>query len=550
MRRSTGTRLAALAACVALVASCGDDDDAAGDDTATTAPGGASATTGGAGDVASGDCPEGSGDETLTMGVFSETSGLDPLVSNGGGTTGGTELAAIYDTLMRWDAEAGTYVPQVAESLEADDTFTTWTMRLQSGITFGNGDPLSADAVVASLARHQEPESNSPVGGLVSLIDTVTVFDELTVEFTLADPWSGFPFLLAGPAGMITNPAVFEALGPDEFNLAPVGAGVGAFEPVRFAPGEEIVLEAKPDYWGGTPCLARLRFVWLQGGEATLDALDNGELDVALVREPLAIDRARGEGYAEHADLKSMGGVVLVNSGVRDSTPPTTDVRVRQAIAAAIDTEAVDERANEGVGLPGSAIVADGSRWFQDLEGPAHDPDRARELVAEVVAEGEWDGSIRLICDNSPSRIETGIAVEAQLEAVGFDVELDTSATIGDLIDAVIINADFDLACWGLNVYEEEAWAPLADYLYTEGGANRSGYSDPAMDAALDALRVAPTDEERLAALADVQAAWNETVPHVVLGASEDVVVWRDGIEGLQFTRDTIVFFDEARITG
>jgi peptide/nickel transport system substrate-binding protein len=524
--------LVAAALVTTLLVSCGGDD---GDDTA----GGEA-----------GECPADSASTTLSMGVFSETSGLDPTVSNGSGSTGGTELAAIYDTLMRWDSEAEEYVPEVAESLDHDDAFQTWTLHLRSGVTFGNGDPLTAADVVTSAERHRGEESNSPVAGLASLIDSMEATDDATVVFTLTEPWSGFPFLLAGPLGMITNQRVIDELGADAFNQLPAGAGVGAFDPVRFAAGEEIVMEARPDYWGGAPCIGELRFVAISGGDATYDALDSGEIDVAFLREPLAIDRARQADTESRADLKSMGSVILINSGVRDSTPPTTDVRLREAIAAAIDPAAIDTRVNDGLGSPGSAVFNEKSRWYQDLDGPAYDPDRAKELVEEVKAEGTWDGSITLICDNSPSRVETGIAVQGQLEAVGFTVDLNSSATIGDLIDSVIVDANFELACWGLNTYEEEAWAPLADYVSTEGGANRSGYSDAAMDDALDALRVAASQEDSLAALADVQAAWNETVPHVVLGASEEVIAWADGVSGLKFSRDTIVMFDKVRVEG
>ncbi|HEX7097385.1 MAG TPA: ABC transporter substrate-binding protein [Acidimicrobiales bacterium] len=527
--------LVAAALIATLMVSCGDDDD--------------EGARGGQTDTPT-ECPANAASSTLTMGVFSETSGLDPTVSNGGGATGGTELAAIYDTLMRWDPQAEEYVPQVAEALEHDEQFNTWTLHLRDGVNFGNGDPLVAADVIASVDRHRGEDSNSPVAGLASLIASMESPDEKTVVFNLSEPWSGFPFLLAGPLGMITNPRVVEQLGAEEFNQLPVGAGVGPFEPVRFAPGEELVMKARDDYWAGRPCIGELRFVAITGGEATLDALERGEIDVAFLREPLAIDQARRAGYESHADLKSMGSVILINSGVRGSTPPTTDVRVRQAIAAALDPEAIDARVNDGLGAPGSAIFNEKSRWYQELEGPAHDPEGAKDLVEAVKAERDWDGSIKLICDNSPSRVETGIAVQGQLEAVGFKVDLNTSATISDLIDAVIIDANFELACWGLNTYEEEAWAPLADYLSTDGGANRSGYSDPAMDAALDALRVAGSHEESLEALADVQEIWNRTVPHVVLGASEEVIAWRDGVSGLEFNRDTIVMFGNARIEG
>ena len=92
---------------------------------------------------------------SVKMGVFYEAAGLDPLGVPGNGVVGGTEITALYDTLMRWDTQSRTYVPQVADSLEPDAQYLVWTMKLKEGIKFGNGDPLTADDVKASIERHQ-----------------------------------------------------------------------------------------------------------------------------------------------------------------------------------------------------------------------------------------------------------------------------------------------------------------------------------------------------------------------------------------------------------
>jgi peptide/nickel transport system substrate-binding protein len=548
MRKRWFTSLVLVGMMVATVAACGDDDDDAASGSPSTAAGATSASTSGSVDAGA-PCPAGDADKTLTMGIFSETSGLDPIVSNGSGATGGTELTAIYDTLTRWNPDTQKYEPQVAESLEPNADFTQWTMKLRAGVKFGNGDELGSDDVVTSIQRHQAKDSTSSAAGLVSLIGSMDTPDPLTVVFHLTQAWSDFPFLLSGVAGMVTDQAVIDQLGADQFNKLPVGAGVGPYQPDHFSPGDELVLKRRTDYWGGEVCIGQLRFTRVTGGQATLDAFTNGELDVAFLREPQIIAQEREDKDQEYASLKNMGNAILVNSGVRGSHPPTEDVRLRQAIAAAVDPAALDQRVNEGTGIPHSSIFGEKSRWYQGLEGPKTDPDQAKQLVSQVKAEGKWDGSIRLVCDNSPDRVELGIALEAQLESVGFDVKLDTSGTIGDVINAVIVNADYDLACWGLNTYEEEVWAPINDYVHTGGGGNRSGYSDPNMDAAIDALRAAPDDAARKTALATIQQVWNQTVPQVVLGSVEEVVVWAKGVEGLQFSRDTYVMFGKARLT-
>ena len=81
------------------------------------------------------------------------------------------------------------------------------------------------------------------------------VVDPLTVKFTLTAPYPDFPHVLATDVGMITNPRVVAAKGPDGFANDPTGGGVGPYEFEKYAPGEEIVLKAKSDYWGGPVCI-------------------------------------------------------------------------------------------------------------------------------------------------------------------------------------------------------------------------------------------------------------------------------------------------------
>lgn len=80
--------------------------------------------------------------------------GLDPVGQPSSAGTGGNEVTALFDTLMRYDAGSNTYEPQVAESMEDDGTGLVWTMKLRPDVTFGNGDPLTAEDVVTSIERH------------------------------------------------------------------------------------------------------------------------------------------------------------------------------------------------------------------------------------------------------------------------------------------------------------------------------------------------------------------------------------------------------------
>lgn len=586
LTKSKRKLLVALALFVSLAmfaASCGSDDD----DTSTGDPGSSDVVTGdtetpagdgdggGGGDitttttepplVATGEgCTADRQGGEITMGVFSETAGLDPTVSSGSGVTGMIELMTIYDVLIRYDKATGEYVPHMAESLESNDDFTVWTLKLRPDITFSNGDPLDADAVIASMDRWwnldptvgQRNQSNA----FVSFISNMEATDDLTVVFTLDEPWGTFPYTLADEPGMIVNvnaipeiPEGQENAGqPDipAFNRNPVGGGAGPFEPVRFAPGEEIVVRARDDYWGGPVCIEEITFVRVPGAAATYDAWQTGELDVAFLREPKVNAEARDNGDDNAIIfLQNTGGVLLINNGVRGSETPTSDVRLREAIYLAMDADILNERANEGTGLNTKSLLDSRSQFYDpDLfpEFPT-DPDRARELVEEVKAEGNWDGTIRLNCHNAPSRIDWALAAQAMLESVGFEVELLNDGTIQDLIAAVIINADYDLGCWGFNLSDETPYIPVLQHTCTSR-SNRTGYCDERMDAAVAQLRAANTNPDIQAALAEIWAIWQETIPSASYETIEEYVLFKDNIRGAIGTQTGGILFHDAYI--
>jgi peptide/nickel transport system substrate-binding protein len=543
MKRTHRTRLATLAVVVAVTtfaAACGGGGD---DD------GGGESGNGGDDDAAASgadECTEDRAGGEITVGTFGTLAGFDPVMAPASGTGGGLELAAVFDTLVRWDPETSEHEPWVAESLEPNDDFTEWTLGLRDGVRFGDGSPLDAEAVRFNVERHQDPANTSRALALTGRISEVEVVDDLTVVFRLSEPWTQFPYLLANEPGMIVNPAQVEALG-EGFPTMPTGGGAGPYEVARFAPGEEIVLEAKDDYWDGPVCIQQIRFVQIAGGQATYDAFGQGEVDVALLREPRVAAQVRDDGVEHTSTPDSAGAVILINNGVPGTDPPTADVRVRQAVAHAIDVDLFNERINDGNGLPTSALIDESSRYFQDLEGPAYDPDRASELVEEVVAEGAWDGGIRLQCGDTPAGTESGVLFEAMLEAVGFDVTVE-SVDSATSLQRVIVEHNYDLACWGLGIREANPWVTLFNNLSSESPANYVGYENADMDRALEDMREATSLDQELEALETIQELWNETAPSAVFESSENLTIWQDDVHNLEFTQNWMTYFDDAYI--
>lgn len=521
----------------------GDDNSGEDDGATTTVP------TGDGDTVESGIVGEQSDAEPtdggdLTFGVFSEPAGLDPTVAVGNGTAGGIEMAAIYDTLMRYDSEAGEYEPQLAESLEVNDDFTQFTMTLREGVTFTDGTPLDADAVVASMQRHLDNQSRyAPIVASIESFDTP---DEATVVFDLTEPWAGFPYVLSTSPGMITSPTAVDELGDEAFNGAPVGAGPFVVE--RYAAGEELKLAANDDYWNGRPHLDELRFVPVLGGQNQLDALRAGDLQATFLRDPAAIASAREEGIGGYRNNLSLGSTWLINHGVRGQDRPAADERVRLAMAYAIDPEIIDDRAYDGAGIPSRDLVSPTSPYYDETSEITYDPDRASELVEEVKAETGWDGSIEIVCSNDSAGSERSLATSGMLEAAGFQPEVTGVASISDIIERVAVDAQFDLACWGFNVDDSSPYEAFALHLGMESPSNFTGFQSEELEGLIHELKLAADDAARTEVLNDIQALFDEQVPVVQLGPTMEFVAWDDSVHGVRPSVKTMVLFDQAYV--
>lgn len=471
---------------------------------------------------------------TLAIADYAEPRSLDPTVTIAHGSSGGSAMAAVYDVLMRYNAETDEYEPWLAESLESDEEFTTWTLELAEDREFSDGTAVDAPAVVGSISHYLENEG-SDAALVANHIDDMGVADESTVVFHLSEPWSSFPAMLAQGPGLIIAPSAIEG---EDFE--PVGAG--PFELENYAPEEEMVLSARDDYWGGEPPLDELRFVWLDSDDAKLEALDAGSVDMAHVQDPTVVEQAREAEYAGYMDLVSQGTTLLINH--RDGHPGS-DKRVREAMAHAIDPEAHYERAFDGAGLADKGMLGEHSRWETDVESMPTDTDRAAELVDAAMEDG-YDGELTYFGNASATGRTEGQAVKAALENVGFTVELEFARSVSDQIQRMYVDHDFDLARAGASISDADPFQRLYTNLHTESPLNAAGYSDPEMDELLTELRAAGSDEERQQALAALEQQWNETVAGVPLGTASAFMPWQDNVHGVVPTSEQMLLFSQA----
>jgi len=531
-----------------LAAACGDDGD---DDSAGGSDGSEQTTTQPEAE------PQAGG--SITIGEFTPLSGLDPTIAITSGCCGGIELAAIYDTLVKYNTETGEYEPQVAESLEPNADSTVWTLKLPTGLTFGDGTPYDAAAVKLNIERHMTSPRSIIRAVIVAQVASMNVVDAQTLTITLKKGWPGFPYVLAGGGGMIASPTAI-AKG-ESFNTTPSNAGVGPFVVESFRPLEALVLKKNPNYHGDEAYLDEVRFTYVAGADAQYEAIKADTLDAALTVNAVPVRaQAIDDGYPVLDVPSPAGGVMMMNAGkapCRGGSPapactgkadgtvieldvPTADPRVRRAIVLATNPEVFNERRWDGEGDPHSSLLPEDFPWNPGLEGPEYNPDEAKKLVEEAKADG-WDGKIRFLAPNVPEGRETATAFSTMLQAVGIEVISDTSKDSGALTIQVIVQRDYDVATGGFG------WDDVFDRFYaalpsTWGSAEyRYGYGSPEMDAAIDKFRTAVDDDDRTEAFAGLVELYNRDLPAVVYGSTHSSMITDHDVHG--FSRGVDVLF-------
>ena len=521
----------------------------------------------------------------VTFGEYSQPVGLDPIVATGHGTTGAIEMAAVYDTIVRYNPTTATYDNRTAQSVTSNVDATEWTLVLKPDIKFSDGTKYDAAAVKFGMNRHRSglpgappceevvacPRNLTGSAAYMALVKDIQVVDELTVKFVLSVPWTTFPYALSAEAGMIPSPTALAKCDKTKnvnecaFNLAPVGAG--PFVVSSFKPKDSLKLARNDIYWGGAAYLDGLEFIDLGdlGGTKTYESLKAGQLQAAFLRTPESIAAARADGVKGVSNPEMSGQVLLVNTGVTvtcagglpaaacagkpdgpvATNPPTKDERVRRAIAAAIDPEVINQRAYSGKGLPSSALLDKQFRWDPAVPGPTLDLEAAKQLVAQAKAAG-WNGKLRLLVGTQPVAQNIGLAVQTMLQQIGIDVVVEAKDA-GAGIRQVIVDKDYDLAYWGLAMTSDDGapWVLTQNFL-SISPINVSGYKNAAVDQALGDLLGAKSDEARRAAYATIARRVAADVPVLPFAKFEQFTAVAANLRGVEPGNREMVFFDKA----
>jgi peptide/nickel transport system substrate-binding protein len=468
-------------------------------------------------------------------------SGFDPVKGVLDGLTGMSEYAAIYDLLLRYDPVAEKFVPQLAESIEPNAAGTAWTIKLRPGVKFSDGTSLDAAAVKYNLDRWGGKDSIGYYYPTVAEIKNVKVSDPLTVVINLNTVDRELNWVFTQGFGLIGSPTAMKRMGEAKFNLHPVGSG--PFMVSKFTPGSQLSLVRNPNYWGGQVPLDGINFTYATGDETLLQSLQNGDLNLINIQAPPTIKKGVDANLGGFLWLRTEGSTIVMNERKGHLT---SDVNVRKAIALAIDPNVINQRVYNGVGLPTSSLFPK-DMYSTTVAGITPNRDEAKRLVEAAKTEHKWDGSLEMLCKPSPEAQQLCLTEQAMLNAAGFKITVKPAASTDEWVQALYIKGEYDISPTSNQVTGKVG-------LYTQltqefvGQYTPTGYNDPRMADAINALRTVSTEAELVAALDKIQTIYNETVPEVVVATGRNALLWK-GIGGIIPSSNGTVLFNKAYLT-
>jgi peptide/nickel transport system permease protein/peptide/nickel transport system substrate-binding protein len=524
VRKSARGKVApALLVAFALgVAACGSDD---GDEGSATTEGGTATPSSDATSAPGSTSPERpaegepvSGGELTVLHVSSPAS-LDPV--SGGSGHDHLSLYPLYDRLVNFEPTTLEAQPGLATSWDQPDP-QTLVLTLAEGVTFHDGTPFDAEAVKYNLERSLTLDT-STVKADIAMIESVEVTGPLEVTIHLNRPDASLVLILADRAGMMVSPTAAEELGA-ELGRKPVGTGPFTF--VEFVDGDRLVLAKNAEYWqDGKPYLDELTVRYLSDAQAASNAIQTGQVDVALKMRP------------EQIEVPIDGVEFVVNPSLGTdlcyfnfSRAPFDDPDVRQAAMLAVDREALNQAHTLGLGEPATEVFPPGY-WAADpsrVDAITYDPEAARELLA---AAGHADGvDIRGLTYNGPGQAMKAEIIQAQLAEVGIDMSIETME-VGTATSTFFENLSYDLYCasWSGRPDPSQTANSLfaADTFYNAGN-----YDAPGMSDALEAAGASADHDERAAAFAEIVRISQDDALLLPLVHQPDITAVHEGVGG------------------
>ncbi len=467
----------------------------------------------------SGELPEGN---SVTVGIAQDLSNLDPQLA---ATAGIREvLFNIFEGLVKASPD-GSVVPAVASDYELSQDGTTYTFTLREGVTFHDGEPVTAEDVIYSLERCAGSENDgTPLVSAFSNVSKIEATDDSHVVVTLAEP--SLEFLYSMTAAII--PA---GSGP---SIATQLVGTGPFKFVSYAPQDELVMEKYDGYWGAAEGkgakLDEVTFKIVADVNAMVIGLKGDALDM-VIHLPNTLEGEVKDSFTVHQDTMKLVQALYLNNAVA----PFDDELVRQAMYYAIDVDEIIDFACGGAGVAtGTSMYPAREKYFLPELAHAYpqDVEKAKELLAQA---GYPDGFGMKITvpSNYAQHVDTAQVIIEQLKAVGIAAELDLVEWESWVSD-VYRGRDYEATVCGIAADDMTAREMLVRYM-SDNRKNFIAFSDEEYDQVMAQALACIDDEEQTALYKRAQEILNERAASLWIQDACELVVMDPALEGFTF---------------
>jgi len=489
----------------------------------------------------------------LTIGIRNEPQTLDPHY-----LWGFSNSQAYYHYLgyMIRITPDGKLLPSLAASWKPLND-NEWVFRLNPEAKFSDGSPVTPADIVASYQRAIDMPGGG-YRGLFALVERFEIVDAGTLKIHTRQPYPALPYTLTQVP--VIPKAVAEKAQSKDFMVPSFNVSAGPYVLTKYEPGSTMVFKPNPYYWE-KPKWDNLTFRFLSDSSARLAALMSGSIDMidgVLPDDAEEIDKKPGlhsisgpSGrmvYIAMDQSREITPEVFDNDGKPLKTNPFKDLRVRKALALAVDRKTIVDRILKGRGGPLSQMGTPGQGGYDpDLPVVAYDPDQARQLLKEA---GYPDGfRVTLSCPNGHLVNDSRVcqAVGQMLARVGIKASVNVMPW-SVLVTKVTCHCDkrpsFFMTTWN-NTYAGEVGAALSNLIRSydkatgKGSWNQGEYaSTPELDAMIDKAFATIDDDARHALQRRAMKMAMEDFPvlplhyqAVTMGARKDLTPWPATIE-------------------
>ncbi len=535
--KKRGRWMAAFLAAAMVLSACGGG----GGETETTQQ----ATAGNA----SVETPEASSKDTL---VIANTSGEPGNLHPYNTVSVGARMAQylVFDGIVDLDS-SGEIQPALAESWEVTEDQITFHLR--EGVTFHNGETMTAEDVVFSI---QEMVLNSTGGKATNYsscdVENITTPDDLTVVIPLTEP--NATQLGYFSEILVVNKKAYEEMG-DQYQYEPVGTG--PFQLTDWVVGDRMTFESYDNYWKGTPLLKTVQIRTISEVSQALIEVETGGADVMISPDGADVERVLN-GEIEGVKAITESSLVLRNNNLNfnHNSEYMGNKKVREAIAHCIDRETWTQIISPGVGVPAYSNLPSGIWGYDEsLETSypyAYDLDAARECLAEA---GYPDGFTAVLYTDNRSYHQALVELlQASLQEIGITLDVQTMElskqkelmSTGEGFDLFLLdnvgNPSDPLSCLWRDSHPQFSGIGGSNYyFYTLDKEGAQEYAD-----SLDAIRACFDEDERLELCKEMQQVFTENLIWIPVNSIQAYVLATESLQNVTFGQDILRITNET----